>query len=132
LASEYWKQHQFDQALPLLQHVLLKSPNDAETNAMMADILEHNGDTAGAQRCAQIALAGNPDLIQTRVTLARIYLMKQQPKLAITEIRKIMGADPDGSYHFLLYRACHQAGDEQCAKQAMAEFQQIRYGAASR
>jgi tetratricopeptide (TPR) repeat protein len=128
LASEYWKQRQFDQALPLLRHLLVRSPKDPETNAMLADILEHNGDVTGARRCAEIALAGNPDLIQTRIVLARIYLLKQQPKLAITEIRKVISADPDGSYHFLLYRACHQAGDEQGAKQAMAEFQQLRYG----
>jgi tetratricopeptide (TPR) repeat protein len=132
LASEYWKQRQFDQALPLLQHLLVRSPKDPETNAMLADILEHNGNVAGARRCAEIALAGNPDLIQTRIVLARIYLLKQQPKLAIAEIRKVISADPDGSYHFLLYRACHQAGDEQGAKQAMAEFQQLRYGAANR
>ncbi len=132
LASEYWKQRQFDQALPLLQHLLVKSPRDPETNAMLADILEHNGDVGGARRCAEIALAGNPDLIQTRIVLARIYLIKQLPKLAIAEIRKVISADPDGSYHFLLFRACHQAGDEQGAKQAMAEFQQIRYGAANK
>lgn len=132
LASEYWKQRRFDQALPLLRHMLVKSPKDPETNAMLADILEHNGDVAGARRCAEIALAGNPDLIQTRIVLARIYLIKQQPKLAIAEIRKVIAADPDGSYHFLLFRACHQAGDEQGAKQAMAEFQQLRYGDVNR
>lgn len=128
LASQYWKQREFDQALPLVQRLLLKSPKDPEANAIMADILEHNGDMAGSLHCAEVALAGNPTLIQTRIVLARIYLAKKQPKLAISEIRKVISADPDGSYHFLLFRACQQAGDEQGAKQAMAEFQQIRYG----
>jgi tetratricopeptide (TPR) repeat protein len=127
LASEYWKQHQFDQALPLLKHVLLKSPNDPEANGMMADIIEHNGDYGTAQRYAQTALRGNPDLIQTRVVLARIYLAKQEPKLAVSELRKVIAADPDGSYHFLLYRAYRQAGDERAAQEAMAQFQQLRY-----
>ncbi len=127
LASEYWKQHQFDQALPLLKHVLLKSPNDAEANGMMADIVEHGGDYARAQRYAETALRGNPDLIQTRVVLARIYLAKQEPKLAVSELRKVIAADPDGSYHFLLYRAYRQAGDERSAQEAMAQFQQLRY-----
>lgn len=131
LASEYWKQRQFDQALPLLQRLLQKSPKDPEANAIMADILEHNGDIAASLRHAQIALAGNPALIQTRIVVARLYLAKKQPKLAIAEIRKVVSADPDGSYHFLLFRACQQAGDEQGAKQAMAEFQQIRYGTPS-
>ncbi len=129
LASEYWKQRQFDQALPLLKHLLLKAPKDAETNAMMADISEHNGEYGRAERYAETALDGNPHLIQTRVVLARIYLAKQQPKLAVSELQKVIAADPDGSYHFLLYRAYRQAGDEHAANKAMAEFQQLRYSA---
>jgi predicted Zn-dependent protease len=75
------------------------------------------------------ALRGKPDLIQTRVVLARIYIVKQQPKLAIDELRKVIGADPDGSYHFLLYRAYRASGDQEAAKEALAGFQQMRYGA---
>jgi tetratricopeptide (TPR) repeat protein len=129
LATHYWKQHEFNQALALLKQLLRKSPADPEINAIMADILEHNGDAVGAQQHAEIALAGNPGLIQTHVVLARIYLTKQQPMLAIAELRKVLSVDPDGNYHYLLYRACHQAGDEQGAKKAMAEFKQIRYAA---
>ena len=128
LASAYWKQRQFDQALPLLKRVLQKSPGDAEANGMMADILEHNGDHAGAQRYAEIALARNPRLIETRVVLARVYLSKQQPKLAIAELRQVISADTDGSYHFLLYRAYRDLGDEKAAQQAMAEFKRLRDG----
>jgi tetratricopeptide (TPR) repeat protein len=128
LATQYWKQYQFDQALPLLKKVLLRSPKDPQANAMMADILEHDGELNGAEVYADKALAGNPDLIQTRVVLARIYLAKQQPKLAIAELQKVISADPDGSYHFLLYRAYRATGDQQGAKEAMDEFQKIRTG----
>ncbi len=128
LATEYWKRNQFDDALPLLKHVLLKSPSDPEANGIIADILEHNGDVNQAETSAETALRGNPDLIQTRVVLARVYLAKQQPQRAITELRKVISADPDGSYHFLLYRAYRAIGDHQAAAKALAEFQQIRYG----
>jgi tetratricopeptide (TPR) repeat protein len=127
LATAYWKEHEFGHALPLLQRLLEKSPKDPEVNAMMSDLLEHNSDFAGAQQHAQIAVAGNPTLIQPHVVLARVYLARQQPQLAITELRKVIAADPDGGYHFLLYRAFHQTGDEKNAKAAMAEFQKIRY-----
>jgi tetratricopeptide (TPR) repeat protein len=129
LATAYWKQRQFDDALPPLQRVLEKSPKDAEANGVLADILQHNGDNAGARKHAQVALAANPDLIETRVVLARAYLAEHEPKPAIAELRKIESADRDGSYHFLLYRALREAGDEQAAKQAMAKFQELRYGA---
>lgn len=127
LASGYWKAREFDEALPFLKRVLEKSPKDAEANGMLADILQHDGKNAEARQHAEVALAGNPDLIETRVVLARIYLGRRQPKLAIAELRKVLAADPDGSYHFLLYRACHDAGDEQGARKAMGEFQQLRY-----
>ena len=128
LASTYWKQRQFEEALPLLKRVLQSSPKDAEANGMMADILEHDGDQAGAERYAETALANNPNLIETRVVLARVYLAKQRPKMAVDELRKVISADPDGSYHFLLYRACRESGDEQAAQEAMAEFRRLRYG----
>jgi tetratricopeptide (TPR) repeat protein len=131
LASQYWKRRQFDDALPLLKHVLAKSPRDPEANGMMADILEHSGDNANAERYAEIALAGNPDLIQTHVVLARIYVARNESKRAIAELQKVISADPDGSYHFLLYRAYRQVGDEQAAKIALAEFQQLRHGGAA-
>jgi tetratricopeptide (TPR) repeat protein len=127
LASGYWKARQFEEAMPLLKQILEKTPRDADANAMLADILQHDGNAGEAKRHAELALAANPDLIQTRVVLARIYLGKQQPRLAISELQKVLAADPDGSYHFLLYRACREAGDEQGARKAMAEFQQLRY-----
>ena len=128
LATEYWKQRQFDQALPLLQKILATSPKDPEANGILADILQHNGDNAAAKRHAITALAGNPELIETHVVLARVYLAGAQPKLAVEQLKKVMLADPDGSYHFLLYRAYKQAGDDLNARKTMAEFQQIRYG----
>lgn len=129
LATGYWKEREFEQALPLLKRVLAKSPKDAEAAGMIADILQQNGDIPGAEHYAEIALAGNPELIETRVVLARVYLAKQQPKLAVAELNKVISADRDGSYHYLLYRAYRQSGDEQAAKEAIAESQRLRYKA---
>ena len=39
----------------------------------------------------------------------------------------MISADRDGSYHYLLYRAYRQSGDEQAAREAMAESQRLRY-----
>ena len=126
LATEYWKQRQFDQARPYLEHVLLRSPEDAEANGMLADICEHDGNYGDAERYATAALRQNPDLIETHVVLARVYLAREQTKLAISELEKVLDADSDGSYHFLLYRAYKQAGEDDAAKAAMAKFRQIR------
>jgi tetratricopeptide (TPR) repeat protein len=127
LATAYWRQGQFQDALPPLKRVLASSPRDPEANAMLADILEHDGQDTAAKQHAGIALAGNPDLMQAHVVLGRVYLTEKQPKLAITELRKVLAADPDGSYHFLLFRAYKEAGDEKSAKIALADFQRLRH-----
>jgi len=131
LASLYWKQRQFEQARPLLNKILAKSPADPEANGMMADILQHDGKDADAELHAKLALSGNQNLIETHVVLARIYVDRQQPAAAIAELQKVIAADPDGSYHFLLYRAYKMAGDQQAASAALAKFRQLRNGASA-
>ncbi len=97
----------------------------------MADILQRGGKDDDAERHAKVALSGNPGLIETHVVLARIYVDRQQPKPAIAELQKVIAADPDGSYHFLLYRAYKMAGDQRAANTALAEFRQMRGGSPS-
>ncbi len=126
LATGYWKTRQFEDALPPLKHVLASSPKDPEANGIMADILEHDGDYSQARRCAETALAGNPDLIETRVVLTRIDLATSHPERAVLDIQSVLGADRDGGYHFLLYRAYQQLGKEQEAKTALEEFRKRR------
>jgi len=130
LATAYWRQRQFPQALPLLKRFLASSPGDPEANAMLADILEHDGDGDAALRHARVALAGNPNLFQAHVVLGRIYLAEQKPELAIAELRLVASADPDGSYHFLLFRAYKQTGNDAAAQAALAEFERLRHRSA--
>ncbi len=125
LATGYWREHLFADALPLLRQVLEQSPKDPEANGMLADILAHDGKWDAARERAELALAGNPDLIQTHVVLARVWLGKKRPAQAIAELLKVAAADPDGSYHFLLFRAYREAGDEKNADVALAEFRRL-------
>jgi tetratricopeptide (TPR) repeat protein len=129
LATTYWKNRQFEAARSLLQRVLAQSPADPEANGILADILEHDGQYDRAKHCAEIALRGNPNLIETRVVLARIYLAQSEPKLAIDQLQKVLNADRDGSSHFLLYRALKQTGNEQQASAALAKYQELHAAA---
>lgn len=127
LATTFWRQRQFDDALPLLRDYLASAPRDPEANAMLADILEQSGDSASALTHARLALAGNPSLIQPHIVLGRIYLAQKQPKLAIDELAPVVRADTDGSSHYLLFRAYRDSGDARNAQAALAEFQRLRY-----
>ena len=126
LATAYWKQRQFADARPLLKRVLVKLPNDPEANAIMADILEHDGDPVAAARHARVALAGNPNLLQAHVVLGRVYLGEGKAAQAISELEKVAAADPDGTYHFLLFRAYKQTGNDAAASAARAEYERLR------
>jgi Tfp pilus assembly protein PilF len=126
LATTYWKQRQFDDALPALKRVLASSPRDPEANGIMADILEHNGEYERARKYAQTALAGNPDLIETHLVLARIDLATAHPDRAVLDLEGVLGADRGGAYHYLLYRAYKQLGKEQEANAAFREFEERR------
>ena len=129
LATAYWKTGAFDDARPPLLHALALSPRDPEANAMYADILIRDNDYAGAQKRAAIAVAGNPELAATRVVLARIALHDKQPQRAADELEKVAKADPDGSYHFLLWRAYKLLGQEVQAGKALAEYKRLRAAA---
>jgi len=126
LATGYWKAREFDEALPLLKRVLASSPKDPEANGIMADILEHDAEYEKARPYAETALAGNPDLIQTHIVLARIDLETKHPERVSQDLGDVLGADRDGAYHFLLYRAYKALGKQADANAALAEFKRLR------
>ncbi len=130
LATAYWKTGAFDDALPPLLHALKLSPRDPEANAIYADVLIRDNDYAGARKRAALAVAGNPALPATRVVLARIALHDKQPRRAADELEKVANSDPDGSYHFLLWRAYKLLGQDAQAEKALAEYKRLRAAAA--
>lgn len=126
LATTYWKQGQWDDVMPPLERALKLSPQDPEAHAILADILFHRDDMAGAEKQAQLALAENPKLAVTRVVLARIHLARHEPNEAVAELRPVLEVDPDGSYHFLLWRAYKLSGKTAEAQAALDEYHRRR------
>jgi len=126
LATTYWKQGEWEEAMPPLQRALELSPRDAEAHAIMADLLFRQNDPKGAGQQAASALAGNPKLALPRVVMARIDLANKEPVKAAAELEQVSELDPDGSYHFLLWRAYKLAKKPEQAEAALAEFHRRR------
>ena len=126
LATTYWKQGEWQNAMPLLRRALELSPRDAEAHAILADLLFRQNDPNGAGQQAAIALAGNPKLALPRVVMARIDLANREPAKAVAELEQVSELDPDGSYHFLLWRAYKLAKKPEQAEAALAEFHRRR------
>ena len=126
LATSYWKIGQWDDVMPPLRRALGLAPRDPEANAILADMLLRQNDYRSAEKHAEIALAGNPKLFRARIVLARIDLKRNQPEQAAAELEKVAHADPDGSYHFLLWRAYKLAGKSKQAEAALDEYKRRR------
>lgn len=126
LATTYWKSGDPDTALAPLKKVLERLPADPEANGIMANLLVRRGDFKEALPHARKALEGNPNLVQVRFSLAKIYLEQNQPELAVMELRKSAPFDIDGSYHFLLARALRSLGRDAEAAAALEKFKQLR------
>lgn len=122
LATTYWKQGEWQNAMPPLQRALQLSPRDAEAHAILADLLFRQNDPKDAVEQAATALAGNPKLALPRVVMARIHLANKQPDRAAAELERVSQLDPDGSYHYLLWRAYKLAKKPEQAEAALAEF----------
>jgi tetratricopeptide (TPR) repeat protein len=122
LATTYWKQGEWQDAMPPLRRALELSPRDAEAHAILADLLFRQNDAKGAAEQAAIALAGNSKLAVPRVVMARIDLANKQPDKAAAELEQVSELDPDGSYHYLLWRAYKLAKKPEQAEAALAEF----------
>ena len=110
LATAYWRQRQFQTPFPIKAGIDLVA-KDPEANAMLADILEHDGQRAAASRHAgwrgrKPGLTSGPRGSGPRLPGGKTA------KAGHSRVAASPGADPDGSYHFLLFRAYKQAGDE--------------------
>ena len=100
-----------DKALAVVREKLSKKPNDPQLLNVQADILvQKNPDVdspdfnlaiASAQRAAKL----QPELVQARDTLAKLYLQAGKDQLAVEQSREALRYDPNdqvGLYHLIL------------------------------
>src|SRR5437879_9310590 len=126
LATTYWKYGPQEKLTQPLEPALKLSPKDPEANSIMGNVLVRQGDYARAKPYLETALAGNSDLAETRVSLAKIQLAENRPERALAELQRVLAEDTDGNYHFLYYRALKQAGHAKEAEHALQEFNRLR------
>jgi hypothetical protein len=58
--------------------------------------------------------------------MARIDLANKEPDKAAAELEQVSQLDPDGTYHYLLWRAYKLAKKPGLAQAALAEFHRLR------
>lgn len=121
LARTLNSDHQTDEAEKELRNVLELSPNDAEANYLMGEILVNREALPDALPFLLKALHAAPEeLPYVHADLGSVYEERGETEKAIAEMKQAVSADVDGSFHYRLGRLYLKAGERKSAQDALA------------
>jgi len=127
LATTYWKELKFDQALTELQVVLRAYPEDTQASYIIGDILVTRHQYSEARSHLLIAVRGDDEsALRAHASLSKVYAAQGDVQSAIKELEIGLPADSDGSLHYQLSRLYDRAGDRQKAALALEQSQALR------
>ncbi|HEX7510357.1 MAG TPA: tetratricopeptide repeat protein, partial [Chitinivibrionales bacterium] len=90
LAEMYWKEKQYEKAMPLLKSAYAANPNPEDAYRIGKSLVE-NGKFDSAMYFLKDAVSKNPALIDAQQDLARVYYEKGKYLAAANEYEKIAG-----------------------------------------
>lgn len=127
-ARAYYDARRFDDAIKLLQHANELQPNSVEPLAALGDVNADAGNARAAEKWYDAALTLKSDDADVRASLARLYLISDQPdyERAVAELRRALQADPrnESALQFLAF-ALAQKGDAAGARDALARLEKV-------
>ncbi len=93
-----WHMHKGDavsiaDAVKLLEHVIKQSPNRFETYLLLARCLQLQDKTSGAIKAYSDALTLRPTHLTTKLALANLHLIQNDPGKAVQLIKEIVSAE---------------------------------------
>lgn len=127
LAKVYWKQHQWDETLPLLQQLAKLDPYDATIFINLGRIYSYQQNLNEAEENFHIAARIQPDMYEAHLGLGEILERAGQMKGAITELKvaeRVQPANPRP--HYLLAQLYRKVGEKSLASEEMANFQRLQ------
>jgi predicted Zn-dependent protease len=116
----------FAAAQPMLDRLLKLEPGSAALNFLQGDVYLNQQLPEKALPYLQKAVAADPQMMQAKAYLARVYLQLGQAENASIYLKEVLPADEDGTLHFELARAYRAAGKADLAKQAMAQYLELK------
>ena len=94
LAATQLRLNRTDAAIEILQQVLAKSPGEAVTAILLAQVKLNQGDGKGAEEVLKQACQASPNILGLRLALARLYMETKRPKDAEQELRYALRLNP--------------------------------------
>jgi predicted Zn-dependent protease len=116
----------FAAAQPMLESLLQQEPGSAALNFLQGDVYLNQQLPEKALPYLQKAVAADPRMLQAKASLARVYLQLGQADNATGYLKEVLPIDDDGTLHFELARAYRAAGKAELAKQATAQYLELK------
>jgi tetratricopeptide (TPR) repeat protein len=128
LARDLYSDQKPAEAESEVQYVLVASPNDAEANYLMGEILVNRRALAQALPFLLKALNVSPEeLPYVHADLSAVYDDSGNIEQAIAEIKQAVPVDVDGSYYYRLGRLYMKSGNRAAATEALNQAAQLRH-----
>ena len=125
LAIALFQTADLDRARELFEDLIKSSPESAELNYYLGDILLKSQKPADALPLLIKAVRHAPHMLPAQASLARTYLALGQSDKAIPYLKAALPIDDDGSLHYQLGRAYQASGQVELARQTLKEYQKI-------
>jgi predicted Zn-dependent protease len=127
LAGKLEQAKRIEDALGVYRAGLALDPENAVLLGRVAEILSRDhGNYAEAEERARRSLASDPDLVESRLVLARILGRTGREEEALAELERARERDTDAAeVHYQLAQAYQKAGRSEEAKSAAARFQEL-------
>ncbi len=94
LAATQLRLNRTDAAIEILEQVLAKSPGEAVSAILLAQVKLNQGDGRGAEQVLKQACQASPNVLGLRLASARLYMETKRPKDAEQELRYALHLNP--------------------------------------
>lgn len=127
LGTLYWESHRLPEARTELEQELQIGPYDAPTHYLLGDILLQQNELSTAGTHLSRALELEPDLINARLDMAKLYRLQGKNTEAILTLQAVIHSDntrPEP--HFMLYELYKSSKELAKADVELATFQRLK------
>jgi tetratricopeptide (TPR) repeat protein len=132
LAAELWRGRDYQAAQPMLEKLLASSPDSADLNYELGDLLLQQQEPEKALPFLEKAVRLKAGLLTAQASLARALAECGRQEAAIPHFQAALPLDEDGQIHFQLSRAAQRAGKPELARQSLQQYQAISAASAAR
>lgn len=109
LAHVYQAAGQSDKALELMSQAAGANPEDAGAQLNKGILLFNKGDTAGAQKAFEAAIAADPELAEAHYYLATILVGQNKVSEAVAQLEKYLSMNPTNAQNVATAKGLLQA-----------------------